>query len=132
MIHIPPFISWITGIVSTSLASALTPRVSVLNTAVKISFLKCNQVILFNTLHWLPVLFRIKDTTRPFRYDLNQIPYDYTVDVTNRFKGLNLKHRVPEELCMEVHDTVQEWCSKPSPRRNAKRQIDCLRRPYKY
>ena len=47
-------------------------------------------------------------TTRPFRYDLNQIPYNYTVEVTNRVKGLDLIHRVPEELWMEVHDIVQE------------------------
>ena len=56
--------------------------------------------------------FRLKlkkgKTTRPFRYDLNQIPYDYTVEVTNRFKELDLIDRVPEELCMEVHDIVQE------------------------
>ena len=45
-------------------------------------------------------------TTRPFRYDLNQIPYDCTVEVTNRFKGLDLIDRVPEELWMEVHDIV--------------------------
>ena len=43
-------------------------------------------------------------TTRPFRYDLNQIPYDYTVEVTNRFKGLDLTDRVPEKLWMKVHD----------------------------
>ena len=48
------------------------------------------------------------ETTRPFRYDLNQIPYDYTVEVRNRFKGLDLIDRVPEELWMEVHDIVQE------------------------
>ena len=47
-------------------------------------------------------------TTRPFRYDLNQIPYDYTVEVTNRFKGLDLIDRVPGELWMEVHNIVQE------------------------
>ena len=47
-------------------------------------------------------------TTRLFRYDLNQIPYDYTVEVTNRFKGLDLTGRVPEELRMEVCDIVQE------------------------
>ena len=46
--------------------------------------------------------------TRPFRYDLNQIPYDYTVEVRNRFKGLDLIDRVPDELWMEVCDTVQE------------------------
>ena len=47
-------------------------------------------------------------TTRPFRYDLNQIPYNYTVEVRNRFKGLDLIDRVPEEPWMEVHDIVQE------------------------
>ena len=47
-------------------------------------------------------------TTRPFRYDLNQIPYNYIVEVTNRFKRLDLIDRVPEDLWMEVHDTVQE------------------------
>ena len=51
---------------------------------------------------------KVGKTTRPFRYDLNQIPYDYTVEVTNRFKGLNQIDRVPEELWMEVHDIVQE------------------------
>ena len=50
--------------------------------------------------------------TRPFRYDLNQNPYDYTVEVRNRFKGLDLIDRVPNELWMEVHDTVQETGSK--------------------
>ena len=47
-------------------------------------------------------------TTRPFRYDLNQIPYDYKVEVTNRFKGLDLIDRVPEELWTEVHNIVEE------------------------
>ena len=47
-------------------------------------------------------------TTRPFRYDLNQIPYDYSVEVRNRFKGLDLIDRAPEELWMEVCDIVQE------------------------
>ena len=51
---------------------------------------------------------KVGEITRPFRYDLNQIPYDYTVEVTNRFKGLDLIERVPEQLWMEVHDTVQE------------------------
>ena len=51
-------------------------------------------------------------TTRPFRYDLNEIPYNYTVEVTNRFKGLDLKDRVPEELWMEVCDIAQESESK--------------------
>ena len=47
-------------------------------------------------------------TTRPFKYDLNQIPYDYTVEVRNRFKGLDLTDRVPDELWMIVHDIVQQ------------------------
>ena len=52
---------------------------------------------------------KVGETTRPFRYDLNQIPYDYTVEVKiNRFKGLDLIDRVPEELRMQVHDIVQE------------------------
>ena len=53
-------------------------------------------------------LKKVGKTTRPFRYDLNQIPYDYTVEVRNRFKGLDLIDRVPDELWMEVHDIVQE------------------------
>ena len=53
-------------------------------------------------------LQKVEKTTRPFRYDLNQISYDYTVRVTNRFKGLDLIHRVPEELWMEVRDIVPE------------------------
>ena len=56
-------------------------------------------------------------TTRPFRYDLNQIPYNYTVEVRNRFKGLDLIDRVPEELWMEVCDIVQEAGITPSPRK---------------
>ena len=51
---------------------------------------------------------KVGKTTRQFRYDLNQIPYDYTVKVRNRIKGLELINRVPDELWMEVHDTVQE------------------------
>ena len=51
---------------------------------------------------------KIGKTTRAFRYDLNQIPYDYRVEVTNRFKGLDLIDRVPEELWTEVHDIVQK------------------------
>ena len=53
-------------------------------------------------------LKKVGKTTRPFRYDLNQIPYDYIVGVTNRFKGLDLIDRVPEELQMEVHNIIQE------------------------
>ena len=51
---------------------------------------------------------KVGKTTRPFRYDLNQIPYDYTVEVRNRFKGLDLIDRVPDELWMEVCDVVQK------------------------
>ena len=53
-------------------------------------------------------LKKVGKTTRPFRYDLNQIPYDYTVEVRNRFKGLDLVDRVPDELWNEVRDIVQE------------------------
>ena len=51
---------------------------------------------------------KVGKTTRPFRYNLNQIPYDYTVEVRNRFKGLYLKDRVPDELWTEVHDIILE------------------------
>ena len=59
---------------------------------------------------------KVGKTTRPFRYDLNQIPYDYTVEVRTRFKGLDLIDRVPEELWMEVHDIVQEAVVKTIPK----------------
>ena len=58
---------------------------------------------------------KVGKTARPFRYDLNQIPYDYTVEVRNRFKGLDLIHRVPDELRNEVHDIVQEMGIKNIP-----------------
>ena len=58
---------------------------------------------------------KVGKSTRPFRYDLNKIPYDYTVEVTNRFKGLDLIDRVPEELWMEVHDIVQQAVIKTIP-----------------
>ena len=77
-------------------------------------------------------LKKVGKTTRPFRYDLSQIPYDYTVKVRNRFKGLDLIDRVPEELLTEVCDIVQEPVIKTiSKKKNAKRQNSCLRRPYK-
>ena len=57
-------------------------------------------------------LKKVGKTSRPFRYDLNQIPYDYRVEVKNRFKGLDLIDRVPEELWTEVHDIVQEAVNK--------------------
>ena len=60
-------------------------------------------------------LKKVVKTTRPFRYDLNQIPYDYIVEVTNRFKGLDLIDRVPEELWTEVHNTVQDTVIKNIP-----------------
>ena len=60
-------------------------------------------------------LKKVRKTTRPFRNDLNQIPYDYTVEVRNRFKGLDLIDRVPDELWNEVHDIVQETGIKSIP-----------------
>ena len=75
-------------------------------------------------------LKKVRKTTRPSRYDLNKIPYDYTVGVTHRFKELDLIDRMPEELWTEVHDIVQEAVNKTIPRkRNAKKQNGCLRRP---
>ena len=76
---------------------------------------------------------KVGKTTRPFGYDLNQIPYNYTVEVTNRFKVLDLIDRVSEKLWMEVHDIVQEAVIKTTPKknRNAKRQNGFLRSPYK-
>ena len=59
---------------------------------------------------------KVGKTTRPFRSDLNQTPYDYTVTVQNRFKGLDLIDRVPEELRMKVHDIVQEVVVKTTPK----------------
>ena len=77
-------------------------------------------------------LRKVGKTTRPFKYDLNQIPYDYTVEVMNIFKGLDLIDRVPKELWMEVHDIVQEAEIKTIPKeKKCKKQNDCLRRPYK-
>ena len=77
-------------------------------------------------------LKKVGKTTRPFRYDLNQIPYDYTVEVRNRFKGLDLIDRVPDELWMEVHDIVQETEIKTIPmEKKCKKAKDCLGRPYK-
>ena len=60
---------------------------------------------------------KVGNTTRPFRYDLNQIPYDYTVEVRNRFKGLDLIDRMPDELWTKVHDTVQETGIKTIPKK---------------
>ena len=63
-------------------------------------------------------LKKVGKTTRPFRYYLNQIPYNYTVELTNRFKGLDLIHRVSKELWIEVHDIVQETGIKTIPKKN--------------
>ena len=78
-------------------------------------------------------LNKVEKTTRPFRYDLNQMAYDYTVEVRNKFKGLDLIDRVPNELWMEVHDIVQETGIKTIPKKKKckKRQNGCLRKPYK-
>ena len=77
-------------------------------------------------------LKKVGKTTRPFRYDLNQIPYDYyTVEVRNTFKGLDLIHRVPDELWTEVGDTVQETGIKTiHKKKKCKKQNGYLRRPY--
>ena len=75
---------------------------------------------------------KVGKATRPFRYDLNQIPYDYTVEMRNIFKGIDLIDRVPDELWTEVHDIVQETGIKTIlVKRKAKKQKGCLRRPYK-
>ena len=72
---------------------------------------------------------KVRKITRPFRYDLNQIPYDYTVVVKNRFKGLDLIDRVPDELWTDFVTLYR----RPSPwKRNAKKQNGCLGRPYKW
>ena len=77
-------------------------------------------------------LKKVGKTTRPFRYDLNQIPYDYTVEVRNRFKGPDLIEKVPDELGNEVHDTVQETGIKTIPmEKKCKKTNGCLGRPYK-
>ena len=76
-------------------------------------------------------LKKVRKTTRPFRYDLNQIPCDYTVKVTNKFKGLDLVDRMFEELQMEVCNIIQEVMTKTIPKKNARRQNDCLWRPCK-
>ena len=77
---------------------------------------------MLRTLELLIVKFRLKlkkveKNTRPLRYDLNQIPYGSTVEVRNRFKGLDLIDRMPDELWMEVHDIVQETEIKTIPKK---------------
>ena len=65
----------------------------------------------------------VEKTTRPFRYDLNQIPYDYTVEVRNRFKGLDLTYTVPDELWMEVRVIYRRQESRPSLRKMQKSKM---------
>ena len=75
---------------------------------------------------------KVGKTTRPFRYNLNRISYDYIVKVTNRFKGLDLIDRVPEELWTEVRDIVQEAVLKTIPKeKKCKKENGCMSRPYK-
>ena len=75
---------------------------------------------------------KVGKTTRPFRYDLNQIPYDYTVEVRNSFKGLDLIDRVPDELWSEVCDIVQETRIKTIPMEKKCKKAKWLQgRPYK-
>ena len=77
-------------------------------------------------------LKKVEKTTKPFRFHLNQITYNYTVEVRNRFKGLDLIDRVPEELWTEVCDIAQETGIKTIlKKRNVKKQNGCLKRPYK-
>ena len=71
-------------------------------------------------------LKKVGKTIRLFRYDLNQTPYDYTVEVTNRFKGLYLKDRVPEELWTVVHDTVHQVVIKTIPKKKKCKKKECL------
>ena len=77
-------------------------------------------------------LKKVGKTTRPFRYDINPIPYDYTVEVRNRFTGLDLTDRMPEIYGQRFVTLYRRQGSRSSPRkRNSKKQNDCLRRPYK-
>ena len=77
-------------------------------------------------------LKKVGKTTRLFRYDLNKIPYDYTVEVRNRFKGLDLIDRLLENYGWKFVTFYRRYGSRSSPRkRNAKKQNGCLRRPYK-
>ena len=69
---------------------------------------------------------KARKTSRPFRYVLNQIPYHYTVEVRNRFKGLDLIDRVPEELWTEVHDIIQEERIKIIPKKKKCKKAKCL------
>ena len=74
----------------------------------------------------MPQLKKVGKTARPFRYDLNQIPYDYTVEVRTRFKGLDLIDRVPDELWTEVRDIVQEAGIKTIPKKKKCKKANWL------
>ena len=75
---------------------------------------------------------KVGKTTRSFRYDLNKIPYNYTVEVTNRFKGLGLIDRVPEKLWMKINNIAQEEViTNIHKKKKCKRKNGCLRKPYK-
>ena len=77
-------------------------------------------------------LKKVGETTRPFRHDLSHIPYDYPVEVINRFKGLDLIDRVPDELWKEVRDTVQETGNKTIPMEKKCKKVKSLSgSPYK-
>ena len=66
---------------------------------------------------------KVEKTTRPFRYDLNEIPYNYIMEVTNRYKGIDLIYRVPEELWVEIHDTVQEVVIETIPKKKKGKMV---------
>ena len=104
------------------------------NTEIRLIYILCNQrwrsyiqsaktrwelivAKIMNSLLPNSALKKVGKTTRLFRHDLNQISYDYTVEVTNTFKGLDLIDRVPEELWTEVHDIVQEAVIKTIPKK---------------
>ena len=95
------------------------------------------QMVLFKYLNGLTAKYRLRlkkvvKTTKPFRYDLNQTPYDYTLEVTNRFKGSDLLECL-KNYGWRVVTLYRRQGSRPPPRkRNAKRQNGCLRRPYKW
>ena len=75
---------------------------------------------------------KVGKTTKPFRYDLNQIPYYFIVEVINIFKGLDLIDRIPDELWTRFLILYRKQGSRPSPwKRNARKQDGCVRRPYK-
>ena len=99
--------------------------------------MSCDSDLELKDLELLIAKFRLKlkkvgKITRPFRYDLNQIPYDCTVEVRHRFKGLDLIDKVPDKLWYEVRDLYRRQGSRPSPwKRNAKKKNGSLGRPYK-